>query len=141
MLNAGVVDMDPPGEAAGKQHIVYEVTLENSGIKETDTFALRILNPYGDAVVYGYADGTWTALESKNRGQYLQVVMTGTHAYFCVAEHTSDRMVVIICATAAAAVLIVLTAVVKKTGARRKQKKPDKKRDQERDHERDQEEG
>ena len=141
VLNAGVVDMDPPGEAAGKQHIVYEVTLENSGIKETDTFALRILNPYEDAVVYGYADGTWTALESKNRGQYLQVVMTGTHAYFCVAEHTSDRMVVIICATAAAAVLIVLTAVVKKTGARRKQKKPDKKRDQERDHERDQEEG
>ena len=53
VLNARISDMAPPEEAAGKPYVVYEVTLENSGIKDTDSFALRILNPYEDAVVYG----------------------------------------------------------------------------------------
>ena len=118
--------MTPPGEAAEKQCVVYEVTLENGGIKETDSFALRILNPYEDAVVYGYRDGAWTALESKSRGQYLQVDMTGTRQYFCVVENTSNVVVVICAAAAAAAVLVLLAVLVKKGRARRRQKREKK---------------
>lgn len=123
VLNARVSNMTPPEEAAGKQNVVYEVTLENSGIRETDSFALRILNPYEDATVYGYADGVWTALETRSRGQYLQVSMTGTHAYFCVAENTSNLVMIIVCAAAAAVVVILLIVLIKKRSARRKQRR------------------
>lgn len=127
VLDVKISDKTPPEEAAGKQCVVYEVTLENSGIKETDSFALRILNPYEDAVVYGYGnDGTWTALGSKSRGQYLQVDMTGTQQYFCVVENTSDGMLVMGVAAAAAAVLVLLIVLIKKGRARRKQKRQKK---------------
>ena len=126
VLSVKTSDMTPPGEAAEKQCVVYEVTLENGGIKETDSFALRILNPYEDAVVYGYRDGAWTALESKSRGQYLQVDMTGTRQYFCVVENTSNVVVVICAAAAAAAVLVLLAVLVKKGRARRRQKREKK---------------
>ncbi len=123
ILNAAISDRTPPEEAAEKRSVVYEVTLHNGGIKETDSFALRILNPYEDAVVYGYKDGSWTVLESKSRGQYLQVDMTGMQQYFCVVENTSNKMVLIICASAAVAVLILMTVLVKKGRARRKRRK------------------
>ncbi len=123
ILNAVISDRTPPEEAAEKRSVVYEVTLHNGGIKEKDSFALRILNPYEDAVVYGYKDGSWTVLESKSRGQYLQVDMTGMQQYFCVVENTSNKMVLIICASAAVAVLILMTVLVKKGRARRKRRK------------------
>lgn len=126
ILNVKTSDMTPPGEAAEKQCVVYEVTLENGGIKETDSFALRILNPYEDAVVYGYRDGTWTAIDSKSRGQYLQVDMTGTQQYFCVVENRSDRRLMICAAAAAAVVLIVLAVLIRKGMARRRQKRQKK---------------
>ena len=123
ILNAAISDRTPPEETAEKRSVVYEVTLHNGGIKEKDSFALRILNPYEDAVVYGYKDGSWTVLESKSRGQYLQVDMTGMQQYFCVVENTSNKMVLIICASAAVAVLILMTVLVKKGRARRKRRK------------------
>lgn len=122
ILHAKRSDMAPPEKAGAKQCIVYEVSLENSGIRETDTFALRILNPYGDAVVYGYKDGTWTEQESKPRGQYLQVTMTGTQEYFCVVENTSGIVVIIVCAAAAAVIVAVLVIVKKKRNARKKRR-------------------
>ncbi|MDE7417300.1 MAG: hypothetical protein K2N44_13540 [Lachnospiraceae bacterium] len=122
VLYARISDMAPPGEAAEKQNVIYEVTLENGGIKETDTFSLRILNPYEDAVVYGYKDGAWTEIESKGRGQYLQVDMTGTHQYFCVVENTSNLVMIILCTVAAAVVLILLIVMIRKGRERRKQK-------------------
>ena len=123
ILNVRLSDMAPPEDIKGKQNVVYEVILENSGIRETDSFALRILNPYEDAVVYGYKDGTWTELENKARGQYLQVPMTGTQEYFCIVENKSNLVIIIVCAAAAAVVLILLIVVIKKQGARRKQRR------------------
>ncbi len=72
---------------------------------ETDSFALRILNPYEDAEVYAYKEGAWTACDYKSRGQYLQVSMTGTQGYFCVVEKKSNLVRIIACAAAAAAVV------------------------------------
>ncbi|MDE7185830.1 MAG: hypothetical protein K2O40_15505, partial [Lachnospiraceae bacterium] len=126
VLNVGISDRMPPEEAAGKQHVVYEVTLENGGIKETDSFALRILNPYEDAVVYGCVEDVWTELESKSRGQYLQVDMTGTQEYFCVAEDQTNNVLLIGCAAAGGAVVILLLIVMKKQRARRKQQRAKK---------------
>ena len=123
ILNARLSDKTPPEEADGRQSVVYEVTLENGGIKETDSFALRILNPYEDAEVYAYKDGAWTACECKSRGQYLQVSMTGTQGYFCVVEKKSSLVRIIACAAAAAVVIAVLIAVKKKRSARRKSRK------------------
>lgn len=125
ILNAKISDMAPPEEASGKQSVVYEVTLENGGINETDSFALRILNPYEDAVVYGYKDGVWTETESKSRGQYLQVGMTGTQEYFCIVENKSNIVVVILCA-AAAVVLILLIVMIKRSKTRRQQRRQKK---------------
>lgn len=123
ILNVRLSDKTPPEEAEGRQHVVYEVALENGGIMETDSFALRILNPYEDAEVYAYKEGAWTACDYKSRGQYLQVSMTGTQGYFCVVEKKSNLVLLIACtAAAAAAVTAVLVIVKKKRSARRKRR-------------------
>ena len=124
-LTARISDKTPPEEADGKQHVVYEVTLENGGISETDSFALRLLNPYEKAVVYGYAGEVWTELESKSRGQYLQVDMTGTQEYFCIVEETTNKLLIIGGSAAAAVVLLMLVAL-RKRSARRKQQRAKK---------------
>jgi len=123
ILHAAISDMAPPEEAAHKEHVVYEVSIQNGGIKESESFALRLLNPYKESTVYGYRDGSWAALESKVRGQYLQVPMTGTHEYFCIADKQSNRIVIICIAAAAAVALILLVVIIKKARARRKKKK------------------
>ncbi len=124
-LTARISDKTPPEEADGKQHVVYEVTLENGGISETDSFALRLLNPYEKAVVYGCAGEVWTELESKSRGQYLQVDMTGTQEYFCIVEETTNKLLIIGGSAAAAAGLLMLAAL-RKRSARRKQQRAKK---------------
>lgn len=124
-LTARISDKTPPEEADGKQHVVYEVTLENGGISETDSFALRLLNPYEKAVVYGCAGEVWTELESKSRGQYLQVDMTGTQEYFCIVEETTNKLLIIGGSAAAAVVLLMLVAL-RKRSARRKQQRAKK---------------
>lgn len=124
-LTARISDKTPPEEADGKQHVVYEVTLENGGISETDSFALRLLNPYEKAVVYGCAGEVWTELESKSRGQYLQVDMTGTQEYFCIVEETTNKLL-IIGGSAAAAVVLLMLAALRKRSARRKQQRAKK---------------
>ncbi len=124
-LTARISDKTPPEEADGKQHVVYEVTLENGGISETDSFALRLLNPYENAVVYGCAGEVWTELESKSRGQYLQVDMTGTQEYFCIVEETTNKLLIIGGSAAAAVVLLMLVAL-RKRSARRKQQRAKK---------------
>ena len=123
VLNATVSDMTPPAEAAGKQYVVYEVTLQNSGIGENDTFALRLLNPYQDATVYGYKNGTWTRLESKTRGQYLQTDMQGTQEIFCIVENKSNKLLIILASAGVAAVLILLIVILRKQHNRRKERK------------------
>ncbi|MDE6620834.1 MAG: hypothetical protein K2K74_10180, partial [Lachnospiraceae bacterium] len=123
ILNVGISDLTPPEEVTGKQSVVYEVTLENSGIEESAAFALRLLNPYEDAAVYGYKDGTWTELEGKNRGQYIQIWMTGTQEYFCIVENTSNLVFIVVCAAAAAVVVLMLIVMIRKANTRRKQRR------------------
>ena len=78
--------IEPPAAAADRTCMIYNITLENAGVKEGDAFAVRLYNPYEDALVWGYQNGVWTELAAKERGQYLQVEMTGTEQSFCVAE-------------------------------------------------------
>ena len=124
-LTASICDKTPPEEADGRQHVVYKVTLENGGIGETDSFALRLLNPYEKAVVYGCTGEAWTELESKSRGQYLQVDMTGTQEYFCIVEETTNKLL-IIGGSASAAVVLLMLAALRKRSARRKQQRAKK---------------
>lgn len=122
VLNAAVSDFAPPIEAEGREHVVYEISITDSGLEESDSFAVRILNPYEKAVVYAYKNGSWTELESKVRGQYLQVEMTGTQEYFCVVEQSSNTMVIVCIAAGAAAVFAVLLLLVRKARAHRRKK-------------------
>jgi hypothetical protein len=122
-LIARVSDFAPPAEAEGRDNVVYELTLENAGLHDGDTFSVRLLNPYDDATVYGYVDGGWSQLDSKTRGQYLQVTMTGDHEYFCIVNSKSYTMIIIGCVAAGAVVLILLIVLIKKGKQRRKNKK------------------
>lgn len=123
VLNAGLSSLAPPEEAEGREHVVYDLSLENSGIGSEDTFAVRIYSPYEDAQAWGYLDGKWTKLESKKRGQYLQVDMAGEAESFCVAENKSYKVIIIVSAAGGLAVLAVLIMFIKKIGRRRRQKK------------------
>ncbi len=113
----------PPPEAEGKAYVVYDVSLENSGLSSDDTFALRLLNPYEDAQVFRLSEGVWVPLESKARGTYLQVEMTGEQASFCIVETGTDWAPIAAAAGAAAAAVLLVAAAgrwrKKKSAAKR----------------------
>jgi hypothetical protein len=123
VLIAKISDFAAPSELAEKEKVVYELSLIDGKVGDDDTFAVRLLNPYDDAKVYGYVDGNWTEIESKIRGQYLQVEMKGAQEYFCIVNDKSGNLVIIICAVAAAVVLILAIALIKNNISRRKNKK------------------
>ena len=131
ILNVTLSDRTPPVQAANKEYVIYDIALENGGISESDTFAVRIYNPYQDAEVWAYHDNQWTALESKPRGQYLQVEMTGEKEAFCIIEKKSYKLMYIIAAAACGVVLILLISFLKKLRTRRRQRKAEKKRQKE----------
>ncbi len=126
VLNVELSNMAPPAEAADKNYVIYDISLENGGIKEDEAFAIRILNPYEDAQVWAYRDDSWTQLESKARGQYLQVDMIGTSDIFCVVEVKSFTLIIAICAVAAALVIIILILIIKKIKKQIKKRKAKK---------------
>jgi hypothetical protein len=132
VLIAKKVDManstlTPPTEIGESNYVIYQLSIEDEKVDDTSSFAVRLLNPYDDnATVYAYVDGQWTLLESKVRGQYLQVTMTGSEQYFCVVENKSNIIFIIACAVAAAVVVILLIVIIKTMVSkinRKKQKK------------------
>ena len=126
-LNVEISDTAPPQSVADKKHVVYDLSLENAKIGDSDRFAVRLYNPYDEkAEVWEYQDGIWRRLESKARGQYLQVDMTGAKQTFCVAEHSSDRLPAAPAAAGGAVLFFLLAALIKKAkkaSARRKTEK------------------
>ncbi len=113
VLNAELIDMAPPEAAVGQNYVIYDISLENSGVKDDESFAVRLLNPYEDAQVWAHRDGNWTQLESKARGQYLQVDMIGSSDIFCIIEIKSLTLIVTICIVAAILIIIILTLIIK----------------------------
>lgn len=123
VLNASLGSMAPPDKAARHESVVYEVSLENSGLGASDSFAIRLLNPYDKAEVWAYRDGEWTALESKVRGQYLQVDMTGTNEVFCLVSKDLNIMLIAGGAAAGVAVLAVILLILRAGSKRRRNRK------------------
>ena len=131
VLNVNLVTMNPPEQAAEKEYVIYEVALENSGIKNGDV-VVRLLNPYEDGQVWGWSGSEWVQLESKSRGQYLQVDMTGTNGIFCIVKTESNVLFIVAAAAGVAVVLILLIVLIRKlilNKKRRKKQRSDKKGD------------
>lgn len=118
VLNAGISNMQPPESAHNKENTVYDVSLENAGIGEADTFAVRLYNPYSNAKVWGYRDGTWEELESKARGHYVQVYMTGPKQTFCVIEQKSQIWIAAVGIAGGVLVIVLLVIGLKKVKTR-----------------------
>ncbi len=118
VLHAVLSDREPPEKAHGKEYVLYDITLENAQIREGDTFAVRLLNPYKEASVWGCKDDVWTELESKMRGQYLQVDMTGTEQTFCIMERSSGTWMAMGYAAGVLIALILIAVLVKKVSAK-----------------------
>jgi hypothetical protein len=114
VLIAKTVEMDPPEDTIGKKYVVYDLSLEDNTISDSDTFVVRLLNPYDDAIVYAYVDGNWQETESKVRGQYLQVEMTGTQQYFCLAENVSNKYILLACAGVGVFLILIVILIIKK---------------------------
>ncbi len=95
VLNAEISDKEPPEDASGKKYTAYDISLKHANITNEDTFAIRLYNPYSNVTVWGYKDGVWTEMESKKRGQYVQVYMTGPEQSFCIIEQTSKIWIII----------------------------------------------
>ena len=112
VLRAGPGNAQPPEEIGDREYVVYDVVLENGGVGASDVFAVRLLNPYDEAEVWGRTDGEWVRLACKERGTYLQVDMTGPTETFCIARKENSAWIVwtgagaAVCVAAAAAVWI-----------------------------------
>ncbi|MBD5451121.1 MAG: hypothetical protein HDR25_00630, partial [Lachnospiraceae bacterium] len=128
VLNAVVSSIAPPDKAAGRDHVVYEVSLENSGLGISDSFAIRLLNPYGKGAVWAYRGGEWVELESKVRGQYLQVDMLGTNETFCLVS--KDRNILMIAGGAVAGMAVLAVIVLMLKGIRNKSRRKNQQKKQ-----------
>lgn len=123
VLKADISDVAPPQQIGDREYVIYDIALENAGISDTDTVAIRLYNPYEEAAVWGFENGTWTELESKVRGGYLQVDMKGMKKLFCVAKKPTGKWKVAGGAAGGVAALALLVLSVKKLRAKRRAKK------------------
>lgn len=74
----------PPKSAAGTVK-VYDISLSNTDIKETDNVVLRILNENKDKVtVWILNEGKWEQIKAYNRGKYAVLKTQGTHNVICL---------------------------------------------------------
>ena len=124
VLNVSMSSMNPPQQAAGETYVMYDVSLENSGIEDAASFPVRLLNPYEKAQVWGWSNGQWTQLESKIRGSYLQVNMTGSQEVFCIVKTKSYTLIIVVCVAGAALLFLLLIMLTKSL----RKKKPLKRR-------------
>ena len=113
VLNVSQSSMTPPQQATGKTYMMYDVSLENSGIEDAASFPVRLLNPYEKAQVWGWSNGQWTQLESKIRGSYLQVNMTGSQEVFCIVKTESYTLIIVAYAAGAVLLLLLQTILIK----------------------------
>lgn len=121
VLHTSVSEEVPPQEIIGKHdYVVYQVSLEQTDVKEDDVLQVRLLNPYEDAAVWICQDGTWQKADSKEKGQYLQTTMSGTTASFCIAEESQDVGILLIAAAGAAGMVAVILLI--RHGIRKKKK-------------------
>ncbi len=114
VLNAEISDKEPPEDASGKKYTAYDISLKHANITNEDTFAIRLYNPYSNVTVWGYKDGVWTEMESKKRGQYVQVYMTGPEQSFCIIEQTSKIWIIISSIAGGILFFLLLAAGIKK---------------------------
>lgn len=115
LLTVALSDQTPPEEASGKDYVIYDVTLENADIGAKESFAIRLLNPYGEhARVWGFLNGSWTKLDSKTRGQYLQVEMTGDKEVFCIAKAKINVLLIAVVTVMGAALLLLIAYFIKR---------------------------
>ena len=113
-----------------RNYKVYDITLENVEGLDVSKIALRLYNPYENAEVLSYVDGTWKSTESKVRGQYLQVDMSGTSGTFCIVENggISKKLIIIIAGSCAGVILLLIIIKAIKKAHKKKSSKKDSKR-------------
>lgn len=115
VLNVVLGNQTPPKDAEGLDYVIYDISLENGNISDTETFAIRLLNPYGeDAVVWGYLNGSWTELDALARGQYLQVEMTGPREVFCIADDINIAPLLIILCIVFVIIIALIISLLKR---------------------------
>jgi hypothetical protein len=123
VLIAKKSDMTPPIGIEGKDYVIYDLSVEDGMAGDDSSFSVRLLNPYSSAVVYGYINGRWTQLESKVRGSYLQVAMTGAQQYFCIVDNKLDMTDIIVFAAGCIVVIILVIVLIKRCKANLKKKR------------------
>ena len=116
-----VVESSEKTDSATKSWQKPYALVEQTFTKES--FAIRLLNPYNEHVhVWGFLNGNWVKLDSKARGQYLQVEMTGDKEGFCIVEEKINILLIIVVSAIGAVLLILIAYFVKRasrhTGAR-----------------------
>lgn len=119
-LSVTTGDEAPPQQAASRDYVLYHVLLENPGDKATDSFAVRLLNPYDDAEIWSLREGVWSRQEGMPRGQYLQTEMNGTEETFCIVKKNSYPLLLPALAAAAAAAAVAVTAQIRRIRNKRK---------------------
>lgn len=122
VLKVSMSSTAAPDQAVEKEYVMYDVSLENSGIEAGDILAVRLLNPYEKAQVWGLSEGVWTQLESKSRGQYLQVDMTGPQEVFCIVKTGSNTIIIAVGVGGAAVIILLATVFIKAVKSRKKAK-------------------
>lgn len=110
----------PPKDADGTIK-VYDISLLNTDIKETDTVTMRILNENKEKVTaWVLKSGKWEQIKASDRGKYAVVQAQGTHNVICLKySKRGFNFIRMLIALLAACVIFVIFFLKKK----RKKKK------------------
>nr|WP_325195820.1 GLUG motif-containing protein [uncultured Oscillibacter sp.] len=117
---------ETPPEAAGEDQRtdVWEITLTGTGLTESDTVPLRLLNRGGgSAEVWQLADGTWKKVDFTVNGQYLILNMTGTGGIFCIQSARRGLMLPLML-LAAVLLFLVICLLVRQLRKKKQKKSP-----------------
>lgn len=120
----------PPADIENREYVIYNVQIKNSGITSGSNTALRLLNPYEDATVYCLQNGKWTPVESKVRGQYLQVNLRGDEGSYCVVNNDNGmkRIIIMVAGAIGGIILIIIVVTIIAKIHKKKKERAGKKR-------------
>ncbi len=82
--------------------------------EETAQHTLRLYTPFSDPKLWILENGTWNRVSFEEKGQYLQLPMTGSTALYCITQSPDLRIRKILLGVAAGVVVLVLIILIVK---------------------------
>lgn len=115
VLHISSSEQSPPVKTGST--VVYDISLSNTDISESDSVTVRILNENkARTSAWVLKNGSWEKTKSTSRGKYTVIKMTGNKGTVCIKyeEKTTSALLVVILSLAAFGAIFAVLRLKKK---------------------------